>query len=159
MPLANPNSLVEQTISYDAWTPSAGNNLVRYFEYPSATKYLAAYGKLGVVLIADIREATDITDFEANYKPSALSVTTEAELYELCSLDAMIGNLDGRQQKAFEFSSTIIYMGYADFGIAQSNTGWTIKRLNLDTNGNPTNEQWTAVNSGTWDNRTSENYF
>lgn len=159
MPVVNPQSLLERTISYAQWTPSAGNNLVRYFEYSGGGRYLAAFGKLGVVLITDIQEASDVTDFENNFKDIGEAVTSEPELYELCSLDAMIGNLDGRQQKAFEFSDNFIYIGYADFGVSSSASGWTIKRMILDTNGNPTTEQWTAVNSGSWDTRATETYF
>ena len=159
MPVVNPSDISTSTIFYSTWKPLASNNRVRYFEFGSPTRYFAAFGKLGVVLLTRVDDSGDVTDFETDIKPGALSTLSETEVIELSSLDATIGKLDGRQQKAYEFATTVIYIGYADFGVSQASTGWTIKKINLDTNGNPQQETWTAVGAGTWTNRTSETYL
>jgi hypothetical protein len=157
MPLANPASVIRERISYSKWSLLAENNKTRYFEHASS-KYTAAFGKLGVILMVDVDEASDVTDFETNFKPTGVSAPNEDELFELASRDSKIGQLDGRQQKAYEFGTTIIYIGYAEFGLAQSGSGWTIKKLDLDTSGNPTNEKWTGVEVATWVSRSGETY-
>ena len=159
MPVINPQDISNSTISYSSWTDFVSNNRVRYFEFPGASQYLASFGKLGVVLIASVIDSADISDFETNYKPSGVSATSEFEMVELSSLDAAIGKLDGRQQKAYEFGTSVIYTGYADFGVAQSSTGWTIKKLDLDGSGNPISEKWTGVGVAIWNDRTSETYI
>lgn len=114
---------------------------------------------MGTVLLTMIDESADVTDFETNFKPSGSSENTENEVHELCSLDSMIGALDGRQQKAYDFSDTVMYFGYADFGVLTTQPLWTIKKIDLDSNGNPQTEQWTAVESATWVSRSSETYI
>lgn len=158
MPLINSTAPSRNTILYASWKPIASNNKVRYFEFDAPTKYLAAFGKLGTVLLTMIEDA-DVTDFDSVFKPTASAVLTENEVSELCSLDSMIGALDGRQQKAYDFQDTVLYFGYADFGVLTSESTWTIKKLDLDTNGNPLAEQWTAVESAVWDDRLTETYL
>lgn len=157
MPLANPESVRRERISYSEWSTLAVNNKTRYFEFASS-KYTAAFGKLGVILMTDVDQSADVIHFEANFKPAAISATNEDEVFELASRDSKIGQLDGRQQKAYEFATNYIYMGYAEFGLAQTGSGWTIKKLDLDTDGNPTTERWTGVEVATWVSRSSETY-
>jgi hypothetical protein len=161
MPLVNQSDVSDRTISYATWKIRAEFNRVWYVEIPNSTPaptYVAAFGKLGLILLTKITESADITDFETIFQPSAGAVTTELELYEVAAADAVIGRLDGRQQKAYDISETTIYIGFAEFGVLQSEAAWTIKRLTLDSSGNPTSEQWTGVEEATWTNRTLETY-
>ncbi len=159
MPLLNPTDVSNNTISFNAWKNSVSNNRVRYYEYGTPTQYLASFGKLGIVLITKIIDSAEITDFETNYKPTGINADSEFEMVELSSMDATIGQLDGRQQKAYEFGTSTIYIGYAEFGVSQASSGWTIKKIELDGNGNPSSEKWTGVGVGTWNNRASETYL
>lgn len=148
-----------RTINYDAWRTLAENNKVRYVEYSGSLRYLGAFGKLGKSLFAEIVTSGSISDFETVFKPSGSVAADEDELIELTDLDSKIGTDEGRQQKAYEFGTSVIYIGYSNFGIATSGSGWTIKKVILDGSGNPTTETWTSVEGAIWDNRTTEYYF
>lgn len=65
---------------------------------------------------------------------------------------------DGREQRAYDFTASAIYVGTAPLGAATSQASWTIKRIGLDAGGNPTDTKWTDENSATWDDRTTEVY-
>jgi hypothetical protein len=146
-------------ITYDVWKVNASNNKIRYVEYTTPSRYVAAFGKLEKVLYTEVNTSGSISDFETNFKPSASFANDEDELTELVDLDSKIGVSDGRQQKAYEFGSTVIYIGYSEFGTTTSGSGWTIKKVTLDALENPILETWTAVESAIWDNRTTEFYF
>lgn len=145
-------------LTYSSWKPTAYNKRIRYVETSSPTTYLAGYGQLGNVFISYITDAADVLDFETIFKTSAISVETESDLNELSNADAQIGKIDGRHKRSFEFSTSVIYIGYADIGVLESAVGWTIRKMILDTNGNPTAETWTAVGTAIWNNRTAEVY-
>ena len=58
-------------------------------------------------------------------------------------------------QQRFDVSSTVIYVGTAAREVDESDSAWTIKRIELSA-GDPTSVQWaTAV---AWDDRTTEEY-
>jgi len=151
---------INNNISYAKWKERAVRNRVWYFEITntSPTSYVAAFGKLGVITTTIITESSDVSDFETTFKPIAFSTVSETELVELSRADAAIGKIDGRQQKAFQFSDNVIYIGYAPIGSLESENVWTIRKMDLDSNGNPITERWTAVGSAVWTNRTSETY-
>jgi hypothetical protein len=65
---------------------------------------------------------------------------------------------DEREQRAYDFTATAIYVGAAPRGAATSASSWTIKKIGLDTAGNPTYTKWTDYGSVAWDNRTTETY-
>lgn len=145
-------------LTYASWKVVANNKKIRYVQSSLPTFYLAGFGQLGKNYLTRITENADIADFEANIKPGAISVSTESDLLELSELDSRIGSTDGRIQRAFEFGTSVIYIGYAEVGLAQSAVGWTIKKLDLDASGNPISEKWTAVGTAIWNNRLSETY-
>lgn len=149
-----------ETVTYAKWKPRALKNRVWYYEITNTTptSYIATFGKLGYLMTTILTSNSDVTDFEADIKPTANSAATDVELFELAKADAAIGKLDGRQQKAYEVSASVMYVGYAEVGTALSDTGWTIRKLELDADGNPTSEKWTAVGAATWNNRSSETY-
>lgn len=145
-------------ITYTSWKTIAPNRRIRYYTYTTPASYFVGFGHVGKSYVTYVSDSGDVSDFEANFKPGAMAVLSESEVTELSEFDAVIGTADGRLQRAFEFGTTTIYMGYADIGVAQSATGWTIKKLTLDGSGNPTSEKWTAVGTATWNNRASETY-
>lgn len=65
---------------------------------------------------------------------------------------------DGREKRAYDFQTSVIYVGYTGLGVDESGSGWTIKRISLDGSGNPTTTEWTGFRSATWDNRAMETY-
>lgn len=145
-------------LTYSSWKPTAYNKRIRYVETTSPTTYLAGYGQLGNVFISYITSAADVLDFETIFKTGSTLVETESDLNELSNSDAQIGKIDGRHKRSFEFSTSVIYIGYADIGVLESAAGWTIRKMVLDSNGNPTAETWTAVGTAIWNNRASEVY-
>lgn len=60
-------------------------------------------------------------------------------------------------QQRFDISSTVIYVGYAQRGVADATVAWTIKRIQF-TSGNPTTLQWTDLNGSSWTNRAAATY-
>lgn len=56
-------------------------------------------------------------------------------------------------------STDPIYVGYSVPGTSQASASWTIKRITLDSGGNPQKEEWTVRWTAIWDNRSSETYF
>lgn len=153
------NTFSSDVISYAEWKSRVGSNRIRHFEFGSPTIYYAAFGRRNLVLRTKIDESSDVTDFETNYKSSSIAAGSESELENLTTEDSLIGSAQGPQQKLYEFNDTIIYVGYSEFGVSSSQDLWTIKRINLDANGNPTLETWTATGTAIWDNRTSETYL
>ena len=65
---------------------------------------------------------------------------------------------DGRLKSTYDFTPTAIYVGSASLGALTSAAAWTIKRIGLDTAGNPTTTMWTDIRSGVWDDRLTESY-
>ena len=65
---------------------------------------------------------------------------------------------DGRLQSAYDFTSSAIYVGSAPLGALTSAAAWTIKRIELDTAGNPTTTMWTDIRSAVWDDHLTESY-
>lgn len=63
---------------------------------------------------------------------------------------------DIRVQMRFDIQDTVIYVGRALPGVANSASSWTIKKVTL-VSGNPTVTQWTGT-TAIWDNRASETY-
>lgn len=61
-------------------------------------------------------------------------------------------------QQRFDIGSSTIFVGEAAKGAAASAAVWTIKKISLDSAGNPTQVQWSADRSAVWNNRTTENY-
>lgn len=73
------------------------------------------------------------------------------------SLEKLVRS-EGRWKKRFDIEETVIYVGYAPNGTALADIGWTIKRINLDANGNPTSETWTGVGVAAWSDRLTATY-
>lgn len=65
---------------------------------------------------------------------------------------------DGRLQNAYDFTPSAIYVGSAPLGALTSAAAWTIKRIELDTAGNPISTTWTAIRSAIWDDHLTESY-
>lgn len=61
-------------------------------------------------------------------------------------------------QQRFDIGSSSIFVGEAAQGAAASSAVWTIKKVTLDSSGNPTQVQWSADRSAVWNNRTTETY-
>lgn len=68
------------------------------------------------------------------------------------------GPVDEREQRAYDFTASAIYVGAAPAGAATSQASWTIKKIGLDSGGNPTSTKWTEAYVATWDDRTTEVY-
>lgn len=62
-----------------------------------------------------------------------------------------------QQQTKYDVGDTTIYIGTSASGTATSDAAWTIKKVILDANGNPTSTLWSSY-IAIWDNRTSETY-
>lgn len=60
--------------------------------------------------------------------------------------------------KRHDIQEAVIYVGTAPRGTTTASTGWTIKRVQLDGDGDPTSEMWTDEGAAIWDNRSSETY-
>jgi len=65
---------------------------------------------------------------------------------------------DGRLKTLYDFAPLAIYVGSAPLGTLTSAAAWTIKRITLDTGGNPTDTTWTAIRSAVWDDHLTESY-
>jgi len=65
---------------------------------------------------------------------------------------------DGRLKTLYDFAPLAIYVGSAPLGTLTSAAAWTIKRITLDTGGNPTDTKWTDIRSAIWDNRVGTTY-
>lgn len=158
MPLINNNDVNQNFISYETWKTQAAYNRIWYTLNLVPIEYIAAFGKLGVILITKITEPSDISDFETTFLPTAFSVVDETELKELAQLDAQIGKSEGVQQKLYDISNSVSYVGYAPIGLSQESIGWTIKKTTFDSSGNPISETWTGVGMAKWTNRHFEIY-
>lgn len=145
-------------LSYNSWKSLASNKNIRYAEFTNHGIIIAGFGQSGKTFLTRISDSGDKTDFNTVFKSTAIAVNTEADVLELSESDATIGKIDGRHKRAFDFSSSVIYIGYTQIGVPETSAGWTIRKMILDTSGNPTSETWTAVGLAIWNNRTSEIY-
>lgn len=66
--------------------------------------------------------------------------------------------VDEREQRAYDFTASAIYVGTAPLGAVTSQASWTIKKISLDAAGNPTGTKWSDAYAATWDDRTTEVY-
>jgi len=60
-------------------------------------------------------------------------------------------------QYRYEILSDAIYVGEAARGELSSEAVWTIKKIELSPDGDPTRVRWTDT-TGVWDNRATETY-
>jgi hypothetical protein len=60
------------------------------------------------------------------------------------------------ETKRIDDTGSIIYIGVAAPGTVESETGWTIKRIQFDESGNPTA---VMLGAGIWSNRVTVNYL
>lgn len=65
---------------------------------------------------------------------------------------------DERTKRAYDFTTTAIYVGAAPRGTVTSAASWTIKKVALDAGGNPTTTTWTDYGTAVWDDRLTETY-
>jgi hypothetical protein len=68
------------------------------------------------------------------------------------------GPVDEREQRAYDFTSSAIYVGAAPAGAATSAATWTIKKIGLDASGNPISTLHTDLFAAVWDDRATETY-
>jgi hypothetical protein len=59
-------------------------------------------------------------------------------------------------QQRYDMGTGTIYIGYADRGIASSSPVWTIKRIYMNSSGDPFIAQWATTSS--WDSRVGLTY-
>jgi hypothetical protein len=60
-------------------------------------------------------------------------------------------------QNRFEFLPTVIYIGVAARGEGAGDAVWTIKKIDLNGDGDPIRVTWTDT-TAVWDNRADETY-
>jgi len=60
-------------------------------------------------------------------------------------------------QQRFDIQSAVMFIGSSALGTASSAAMWTIKKIDLDGNGNPIHARWTDT-TAVWDDRLTENY-
>lgn len=73
----------------------------------------------------------------------------------LTAIQALLAG--GLVKREVEILSSLIYRGWAPRGTATSAPGWTIERISLNSEGNPT-ETVVAGPSAVWDDRATEMY-
>ncbi len=64
-------------------------------------------------------------------------------------------------QNAFDIQPTVIYVGISGIGVSTSEASWKIKKVILDSSGNPTSTKFAGDGgfSQIWNNRTSLTYI
>lgn len=138
-------------VSYTIFKLSAASLPVYYVT--KAVGYFTVCSNIQFIYISNIIDTADISDFETNIKPTASELFSEEDAMALSTLT------DKFVTKRMDIQTTVIYIGTAQAGTAESAIGWTIKRLLLDASGNPTTIDITTKDTAIWDDRATETYI
>lgn len=143
-------------VSYDVFKQAAQITTVYFVPIIEGQTdgYVAGTGTKDFVYVSKILDSADVTDFISSFVPGGTQVELEDDV--IASPTLQVNNTISR----FDLGGTsFIYTGSAQVGTLDSEAGWTIKRFELDTDGNVIDKKITQQNAAIWDDRVTETYF
>ncbi len=137
-------------VSYSVFKTAVDYFTVYYTDLPVG--YFAGCGNSEIVYTTKVEDSADITDFDTNILPDAISVALEDDVIASPTLKYI------SKTTRYDITDTVIYTGIANQGTAENAVGWTITKTEF-TAGDPTSKTQTKTESAIWDNRALETYY